>query len=200
MARIPNGAGNTSNVKPDEMNRTRRGLLVLEEGWYRAALEKDEIKEYGWGVGLNLTMKILDGEFQNYRIFDFLCLTHDNEKTEHIARVRLRELAVAAGHKTPDNVVETDSMIGKPVMVRVYRAEERDDRYAEADGCRPRVDQYMAVAAWKADPERSKEPLPGVNRPAQKAPSQPHLVRDEPPPSSRPASGDWTMAEDDIPF
>lgn len=208
MARL-GAAGDTSRVKPDEMNQARRGLLILEEGWYRAALESDSLKDFDWGQGLNLNFKILDGHYRNYHIFDFLCLVHTKEKAERIARVRLRELAVAAGHRTPDNVHETDSIVGKPVMIRIYR-EEDDSKYAEEDGRRPRVAEYLGVTAWKEHPEKSQEPMPGVTTQVRRAeaPRPPAEVRSigratdatEPTRRSRPAQAAWPVADDDIPF
>lgn len=194
-------AGSTHDVDRSEMNQKRRGALMLEDGWYRAAIEEDEGKTYDWGFGLNLTFKILDGHFANYRIFDFLCLEHTKEKAQKIARVRLRELAEAAGHPTPDQVDDTAVMYGKPVMVRVFRDHD-DSKFAEGDGKRPRVGEYLSTKRWKE--ERSDEPMPGVtaelNQPkAVEEPRQRRLEAVKPAPTSQPA-GDWTMADDDIPF
>jgi hypothetical protein len=183
------------------MNQKRRGALMLEEGWYRAAIEEDDGKTYDWGFGLNITFKILDGHFAGYRIFDFLCLEHSNEKTQKIARVRLRELAEAAGHPTPDQVDDTAPMYGRPVMVRVYRVEEKNRERAEADGKRPRVGEYLSTKRWKD--ERGDEPMPGVteeiNQPRAEEPKQRRLESVKPAAVSKPA-GDWTMTADDIPF
>lgn len=189
-------AGNTSSVKPEEMNQSRgRGLLVLAEGWYRAALEKDEFQDCRGGKMLSMTFRILDGEYRDYRIFDRLVIVHEKEKAQHIARIRLREFATAAGHKTPENVTNTDVLIGKPVMIKVYRAEE-DSKYADADGKKAQVDQYLSVERFKA--EKADEPMPGVTDQAMRASDlgPPPDRRESKPSSSRPASGDWTMAQE----
>jgi len=181
-------AGNTSEGNEDEMNKTRGGRL-LEAGWYRAALVEDEVKEYDWGTGLNLQLQILTGLYENQRIFDFLCIQHTkSEQAQHIAKVRLRELGVAAGHKTPDNIEDTQPMYNTPIMVEVYRAKD-DTKYAEEDGRKARVGQYMTVKQWKT--EKANQHMPGVSKTVpNNSPPQSDPVRDEAPP----------MDDSDIPF
>lgn len=179
-------AGNTSEVGEDELNK-KRGSRLLEAGWYRAALIEDEAKSYQWGTGLNMQFQILTGDYENQRIFDFLCIEHSkSEQAQHIARVKLRELAVAAGHRTPDDVQDTDAMYGSPVMVEVYRAKD-DTKYAEEDGRKARIGQFMSVRKWKE--QMGSAPMPGVNAPVPKV---------SPPPSDT-ASDELPMG-DDIPF
>lgn len=194
MAKL-GSAGNTSGVKPEEMNQSRgRGLLVLAEGWYRAALEKDEFGPCRNGQMLSMTFRILDGEYRDYRIFDRLVVVHSNEKAQHIARIRLREFATAAGHKTPENVTDTDVLIGKPVMIRIYRSPE-DAKYADGDGKKAQVDQYLSVEKFRA--EKSDEPQPGVTDQALRAEDLgPVPDRGSKPSTSRPAQNDWTMAQE----
>ncbi len=177
-------AGNTTEVNEDEMNQSR-GYRLLEAGWYRAALAEDVAQIKPWGVGLKLQFTILTGDYENQRIFEYLCVQHTSEEAQHIARVKLRELAVAAGHKTPDDVQDTATMYGVPIMVEVYRAIEKEEKYADEDGKKARVGQFMSVTKWKA--EHSDEPMPGVTKTAAKAAA--------PPPNNSPPA-----ATDDIPF
>ena len=177
-------AGNVAEVSDEEMNQNRGGGALLENGWYRCALVKDTLVTPSWGTGLNMELQVITGDFENRRIFEFLCLEHDrSEKAQHIARVKLKEFATAAGHRG-DDIPDTDRFYGKPVMVKVYRAVEENEKYAEEDGKKPRVDQFMSCEQWKA--EKSDEPTPGLQRKKQTP------AREEAPPP--PAD------DDDIPF
>ena len=181
-------SGSTAEVDPEEVNQ-KRGGRILDAGWYRAALIEDEAGPYDWGVGLNMQFQILTGDFAPQRIFEFLCIEHTKEKVQHIARIRLRELAIAAGHKSPEDVQDTGSIYNVPVMVEIYRAKD-DSKYAEPDGKRPRVGQFMSVAEWKAN--HSDEPMPGVGR-APAPNNSPPPVAAAPPPAAPPD-------DDDLPF
>lgn len=164
--------GDTSEVRDEDMNQKRSGKPI-EPGWYRIALEKDEVKHADWGIGLNMELVILDGEFEGRKLFEFLCLEHrTSEEAQRIARVKLRELATAAGHKTPDNVEDTDALMGRPVMAEVYRAKE-SSKYAEADGKKPRIGQFLSVVRWKS--EYGSDPVAMSNdaRPKSKPASRP---------------------------
>lgn len=185
--------GDTSGVDDSKMNTRRGSGRELEEGWYRAMLDDDSAKDYSWGFGLKLVFKIIDGDFANRHIFDFLCLRHDKEETEKIARLRLRELAFAAGHPNPDNVDDTKPLFGRVLMVRVYRDVEKNEKYAESDGKRPCVGEYLSVKRWKE--ERSDEPRPGCDgKPA----ATPATAKSKSKPATQPAPAPYDDSE--IPF
>lgn len=185
-------AGDTSEVNEEDMNQKRNGKPI-EAGWYRIALEKDEVKNADWGIGLNMEFEILDGDFEGRKLFEFLCLEHSTKpEAQKIARTKLRELAVAAGHKTPDNVEDTDVLMRRPVMAEVYRAKlgkNEDTKYADPDGRKARIGQFLSVARWKS--EYGIDPAPA---------SKPDLVLTRP--KSKPASRPAPAPEDDdtIPF
>ena len=180
MARLGT-AGDTREVGPDEMNR-RRGARPIPAGWYRVALTQDRAETKDWGLGLSMEFAILDGENAGQKLFDYLCVEHHrSEKAQHIARIKLRELATAAGHRTPENVESTDSLYKRPVMAEVYRADE-ETRYAEEDGKRPRIGQFLSVARWKQEHESSLPDEPRNTSPA----------------ATRPDPSSW--ADEEIPF
>lgn len=185
--------GNTSEVSDDELNKKRTGK-PLEAGWYRVALEKDEAKVADWGTGLSMEFVVLSGDFEGRKLFDFLCIEHrKSEQAQHIARVRLRELATAAGHQTPDNVEETEDLYGRPVMAQVYRAKDTSD-YADEDGKKARIGQFLSVDRWKA--ECADEPTPGITRGTKMAPPP---ARSKPASKSAPAPAHYDYG-DELPF
>lgn len=176
-------AGDTSEVRDEDMNQKRGGKMI-EPGWYRVALDKDETKSADWGTGLNMEFVILDGDYEGRKLFEFLCLEHSrSEEAQRIARVKLRELATAAGHKTPEYVEDTESLYGRPIMAEVYRAKEPNEKYAEDDGKKPRIGQFLSVKRYKQEVE-------GVAAPASERPAKSK-------PASRPAPA---PEDDEIPF
>lgn len=184
-------AGDTSDVSEEDMNQKRSGKPI-EAGWYRVALEKDDVKHEEWGVGLKMEFEILDGEYEGRKLFEFLCLEHSRSaEAQKIARTKLRELAVAAGHKTPDNVEDTDVLMRRPVMVEVYRAKlgkNEDPKYADPDGRKARIGQFISVARWKAENGQAEsKPDFVLTRPKSKPAPKPNMRAEIP-------------ADDDIPF
>lgn len=182
--------GNLSDVSEEAVERAGRGVRrMLEPGWYRCALVEDEAKPYAWGTGLSLQFQILTGDFENQRVFDFLCVRHaQSETAEQIARAKLKALAIAAGIKNPDDLEDTSVLYNRPIMVEVYREKQKDKTYADEDGCKAKPGQFVSVAKWKL--EHDGEPTPGVTRKGW-APA----VAPKPAPAKTETTGD-----EDIPF
>ena len=65
------------------------GGKPIPAGWYRAALVEDEAQPKNWGTGLSMQFQILGGDFENRRVFDYLCVRHaTSEQAEASARLR----------------------------------------------------------------------------------------------------------------
>lgn len=155
--------GNLSGVSEEDVERANRGgRKMIEPGWYRCMLVEDEAKPYRWGTGLSMQFQIIDGEFENQRVFDFLCVRHnDSEQAEQIARAKLKAFAIAAGAKNPDDISDTSVLFNKPVMIEVYRDKQKDPKYADEDGCKAKPGQFKSVAAFKAE-QGGAAPAPAV--------------------------------------
>lgn len=145
--------GNLSGVSEEDVERANRGgRKMIEPGWYRCMLVEDEAKPYSWGTGLAMQFQIIEGEYENQRVFDFLCVRHaKSEQAEQIARAKLKAFAIAAGAKNPDDVSDTSVLFNKPVMIEVYRDKQKEAKYADEDGCKAKPGAFMSVAAWKAE-------------------------------------------------
>lgn len=182
--------GRLNDVSEEDVERTKRGArALLEEGWYRCALVEDEAQPKSWGIGLAMQYQILDGTYSEQRIFDYLCVRHSrSEQAEQIARSKLKAFAIAAGAKNPNDVTDTAPLYGRPVMLRVFR-EADDTKYAESDGCKPRIGSIVSVAEWKD--QHKDEPLPGVRNGPVPNNSPPASKQEETPPPA---------GDDDIPF
>ncbi len=191
--------GNTSDVQADDMNKGG-SRKMLPDGWYRVALEEDEVHEKDWGAGLNLQLVVLTGDYEGAKHFHFLTLRHPNEQATKFARIRLRELAVAANHPRPDDVQDTGPLHGVPVMVRIYREvpkKEKDKKYADEDGKKANVGEYLSCAEWKRT--KFNEPMPGYqaakDQQQHQAAAPPLGTQQQQPPSTV-----GSIADADIPF
>ena len=128
--------GQLGDVTQDALESVGQGgNVVIPAGWYRVALVEDEAQSKGWGTGLSMQFQIIEGDYKERRIFDYLCIRHaTSEKAEEIARAKLKALAIAAGAPDPNNVPDTSVLYGKPVMMEVRRETQDDPKYADEDG------------------------------------------------------------------
>ncbi len=182
MAYLGN-VGNLSNVTEEEVERAGRGARkMIEPGWYRCALVEDEAKAYSWGTGLSMQFQIIEGEYENQRVFDFLCVSHaQSEQAEQIARAKLKALAIAAGAKNPDDMTDTSVLYGKPVMIEVFRDKQKDPKYADEDGCKAKPGAFKSVAEFKAENAFGGPTASKPKSAPKRAPVESFDMGDEPP-------------------
>lgn len=111
-----------NKVKPDE------GFDVLPAGEYDVVITKSERKATSAGTGayLNLEMQVLNGQFQNRRIFDLLNLWNPSEKATAIARGTLSAICRAVGVLTPN---DSSDLHLKPMRVKIKI--EKSDEYGD---------------------------------------------------------------------
>ena len=140
--------GRLEDVTEEAVGSVGKGTgKLIPSGWYRVALVEDEVDPKDWGTGLKQQFQILDGEFENRRVFDYLCVRHSrSEKAEEIARAKLKSLGLAAGIKNPDDLSETDVLKNRPVMMRVTRV-KADGDYGDEDKKQARPSEFVSQAA-----------------------------------------------------
>lgn len=116
------GGFDANNVQPTSFD-------VLPAGEYEACIVSSVMKANSNGSGkyLNLELQILNGEFQNRRVFDLLNLVHTNEKAVQIARGTLSAICRAVGVLTPK---DSSELHNKPMRIKlkVEKSEEFGDR------------------------------------------------------------------------
>ena len=156
---MPRIGANLAEVQDDELN-TNRSWHVLPDGWYRAMLKESHYKPTGAGDGmcLHLHNVLLDHDGKELR--DFLTLEHPKQKTVHIAKTRLKELAIAVGHPTPNNVEDSDELMGKPYMIRLYSSKASDPKYGDRNGMQNSVGEYKACEGAAPAAEKGNDPPP----------------------------------------
>ena len=115
------GVFNANDVKPSSFD-------VLPASEYEAIIVNSEKKTTSKGDGnyLNLELQILNGPFQNRKIFDKLNLVNPNPQAVEIARGTLSAICRAVGVMTPR---DSSELHDKPIRIKV--AVKKSDEYGE---------------------------------------------------------------------
>jgi hypothetical protein len=176
MAKLGSG-GDLSGVRDDDMYR-EGGWKAMEPGWYRFVCKESAYKSTSRGDGMCLHLHhiCLDPQYHGQEKRDFLTLEHPNPETVRIAKAKLKELAVAVGHPTPDAVTDSDELLRLPFMAQVYVEKAPDPKYGDIDGNQNKIGGYRSCQDPKfANGGKATAPAPEASG------------SDEPPP---PGDGD----------
>ena len=139
-----------SDITDEELGQTG-AWKAWPAAWYRMMIDNTDYlpTKAGDGKCLHLTLLCLDqGPYFNKTMRDFLTLEHPNDDTRKIARVVLKQIAIAVGFSDPNNVEDSDQLVGKAMMVRVYVQKARDEKYGDADGNQNQIGEYMHVDTY----------------------------------------------------
>ncbi len=151
-----------------------QGFDVLPAGEYDVCIVSSAIETTAKGDGkfLKLELQVLNGEFQNRRVFDRLNLWNPSAKAQEIARGTLSAICRAVGVLTPN---DSSDLHNKPLRVKV--TVRKSDEYGEQNevkAYRPRNGQpqvatpQAAAAPW---PASTKDPSPAYQETARQAAS-----------------------------
>jgi len=158
MARIN---ANLSDIGDDDMGGGG-SWSAWPQGDYRMMVTASDYKptKARNGQMLKLEMVCLEGEHQGQKQFDNLVLEHPNPDATKIARVRLKELAIAVGHPTPDLVEDSEALHGKPFLVYITKkkAKPEQEQYADSQGFENNVAGYKACEG--GTPAQAPPPAP----------------------------------------
>lgn len=159
MAKL-GGGGDCTGVTEDDMNSGGGGWEAMPAGWYRFMVESSEYKptNAGNGMCLHLSLRCLDQEHLSAEKRDFLTLEHPNADTTRIARAKLKQLAIAVDHPTPDLVGDSSDLHNKPVMVKLGVEKAKDPQYGDRNGMQNRVFAYKSIADYRAENAGSGKP------------------------------------------
>ena len=134
------------------------GFDCVPAGDYDVVIMTSEMKttKDGSGQYLKLEFAILNGQFQNRKIFTNLNLVNKNETAVKIAKANLSAICRAVGVLTPN---DSSELHGKPMTVRVTirKSDEYDDQNEiksfKPKGATPPVNAPVATATpapWAA--------------------------------------------------
>jgi hypothetical protein len=112
MADISGLGFNANDVEPNE------GFDLLPDGEYDAIIVASEIKKTTAGTGsyLSLELQVLNGKYQNRKIWDNLNILNPSEKAQQIARGTLSAICRAVNVLTPKDTAELHN---KPLRISV---------------------------------------------------------------------------------
>ena len=115
------GVFNAADVKPQSFD-------VLPAGEYEAIIVNSEFKTTVAGNGkyLNLELQVLNGPFQNRKLFDKLNLVNPSEKAVEIARGTLSAICRSVGVMTPK---DSSELHNRPLRVKV--TVKKSDEFGE---------------------------------------------------------------------
>jgi len=115
---------------------------VIPAGEYEACIVKSQMKQTkdGQGQYLELELQILNGQFQNRKLFDRLNLKNQSAKAVQIAQGTLSAICRAVSVLTPNDSLELHN---KPLRVKVKVT--KDDQYGDKN-------EIMAYKARQAGP------------------------------------------------
>lgn len=184
-----------SNTKPAAEFAPRQE--PVPENWYPMMLIDIETRKESWGIGANVTFKIVEGELAGREVKDFFIFVHSGSaKANDIGQERLRAWCDALG--LPPNITSADPLVHKTVYakVRVEQGKDyQDKKTGEMRQGRPqnRIDTFKAYGAAPAAPAYQPQPYAAAPAPAyQPAPQQyaPQPQHQQPvAPTAPPAAG-----------
>ncbi|MFZ5828807.1 MAG: DUF669 domain-containing protein [Planctomycetota bacterium] len=102
----------------DANNYQPTSFDVLPNGEYEVVIVGSELKPTKAGNGryLELTLQVLNGEYQNRKLFDRLNIFNPNQQAQDIARGMLSAICRAVGVLTPK---DSSELHNKPLRVKI---------------------------------------------------------------------------------
>lgn len=112
MANLGDGGFNANEVPPNE------GFDVIPAGEYDAAIVNSEVKTTSSGDGkyLKLELQILNGQYQNRKVFDNLNIWNANAQAVQIAKGTLSAICRAVNVLTPN---DSSELHNKPLRIKL---------------------------------------------------------------------------------
>lgn len=127
------------NFNPDE--HESMDFSPIPPGDYKVMIEKVEVKDTKSGTGkyINLQMAVIEGEYENRKIFDMINIQNPSDTCVKIGLARLADICRAIGVPT---INDTDEMVNACLSVKVVV--ERKDKRVEDSEVTNKVGKYIA--------------------------------------------------------
>jgi len=152
----------TSSVTEEDMSGGGGDYMSIETGEYPFIVVKSTYKpnnkNNGWVLGLQ--QQCLDPAIGKRVLFDHLNLVNPSEDAVKISLARLKQLALAVGHPTPDRIESSEDLHGKPYILRVVKRRAKPDRvqYADSEGFENVIAEYKPFSTPAATPPADAPP------------------------------------------
>lgn len=155
--------GTLPNTDDVELQAPRE---ILPSGKYLVEIEQSEIVDKENGMLFRFNVVVLDGDYENRKVFDNFWLEHRNPKAGEIGKRKLKQIKHAIGK--PDCEQEED-LWGCPLVAHIdveegtngYSDKNRIQGFSQADGSKPSVAKTSApkpAAKPAAKPNGSAKP------------------------------------------
>jgi hypothetical protein len=125
---------NAANVEPSQ------DFQPMKAGTYKAIINSSSLEPAKTGSGTNLVLefKIVEGEYKNRTLKQWLCVQHAKQETQEIAQRNFSAICHAVNQM---QVTTTEQLHGKPMLVRI--ALEPDNR--DPEKLQNRIKSYMPM-------------------------------------------------------
>src|SRR5262245_6787564 len=106
------------------------GFDTVPAGWYNVMADGSEVKptKNGDGAYLQVSFKILDGQFANRKLFARFNLRNASPVAQEIGHKQLSAFAHAVGHLV---VADSSELHGKPLKVKVKIRKDQSGEYED---------------------------------------------------------------------
>lgn len=132
---------------------------VLPAGEYEAIIVASEVKATSTGGKmLKLELQILNGEFQNRKVWDNINLWNASDKAVQIARGTLSAICRAVGVMTPKDSAELHN---KPLRIKV--AVRKSEEYGEQNQIKAYTPRHNGKDNAYGEPSPAAESVPPVS-------------------------------------
>lgn len=134
----------------DEYKSPIHDSLWLTPGTYHAVVDRIDMAGPGFDKQyLKVTLVCVSGESEGRSTTTFIILKHPSAKAVQFGYRKLKSLAVAVGHKDPNNIQDSDELVGAVVKVELKRrpgTDFFDTEFSRPDLVMPRGPEALAVA------------------------------------------------------
>jgi hypothetical protein len=109
---------------PNQIPEDERGEYTpLPAGDYLLQVVESDIDDKGDRTGLKLTYEVVDGEFSNRKVFDYLNIVHPNATAQQISQRALADLCLATGVGA---VSDTEELHFRPFIGKIAVEKRKD--------------------------------------------------------------------------
>lgn len=142
-----------STVEPNQ------GFEPLPAGEYQAVIVASEMKPTKAGTGryLELQLQILNGKYQNRKLFDRLNIDNPNEQAVQIAKGTLSAICRAVNVLTPK---DSSELHNKPLTISLkVKNDDKGNPQNEVNGYKPRHTEAKTATQQAVEVGMSESPF-----------------------------------------
>jgi hypothetical protein len=168
---------------------------TIPPGRYRVQIVNSDVRPTKGGTGhyVYLEMQVVEGPFENRRLWDRINYINNNQKTQQIAQAQLRNIQLACGVE-PGQMRDTEVLHFQPFMVSISVKPDAGDGYGEQNVVRYPSFNVSDQAAGQAELPIAPPVAPPVAAPpgpprTNGQPQQPQQARPPQPQPRQPTPG-----------